>query len=234
MAPYLDPKRFHWVIFRRFVFLSVRQYHADRQHARTWGLRAPAGKNAWRATRSWRESKACPPILAGMEDFVRRTLTDNQKKRGGVAMKFEAAYFRSLYFTDPPRATAAAIYDKYHAGWCAQRRGIQRFSGLHFRRAHRPGWNPQSAHAFPTARRHRRFTSASRKGDVLKSGKCAARPALTRIRPLSSGALARRPGPITKKRRCSPRSRMSYLDTSFQSRNFCTRRSSRSILKHIA
>jgi predicted TIM-barrel fold metal-dependent hydrolase len=31
-------------------------------------------------------------------------------------MKFEAAYFRSLYFTDPPRATAAAIYDRYHAG----------------------------------------------------------------------------------------------------------------------
>jgi len=31
-------------------------------------------------------------------------------------MKFEAAYFRSLYFTDPPREKAEAIYAKYHAG----------------------------------------------------------------------------------------------------------------------
>jgi predicted TIM-barrel fold metal-dependent hydrolase len=56
-----------------------------------------------------------PADLAGYESFVRQTLTDNQKK-GGVAMKFEAAYFRSLYFSDPPRDKAAAIYAKYHAG----------------------------------------------------------------------------------------------------------------------
>jgi uncharacterized protein len=33
-----------------------------------------------------------------------------------VAMKFEAAYFRSLYFSDPPREQAEPIYQKYHAG----------------------------------------------------------------------------------------------------------------------
>jgi len=53
--------------------------------------------------------------LAGYEDFVRRAVQDNQKK-GGVAMKFEAAYFRSLYFSDPPREKAEGIYAKYHAG----------------------------------------------------------------------------------------------------------------------
>ena len=31
-------------------------------------------------------------------------------------MKFEAAYFRSLYFRDPPREKAEAIYTKYHSG----------------------------------------------------------------------------------------------------------------------
>ena len=31
-------------------------------------------------------------------------------------MKFEAAYFRSLYFSDPPRDKAGEIYAKYHAG----------------------------------------------------------------------------------------------------------------------
>src|SRR5258708_2671173 len=42
-------------------------------------------------------------------------MADNQK-RGGVAIKFEAAYFRTLYFTAPPREKAAAIYAKYHTG----------------------------------------------------------------------------------------------------------------------
>jgi predicted TIM-barrel fold metal-dependent hydrolase len=31
-------------------------------------------------------------------------------------MKFEVAYFRSLYFADPPREKAEAIYAKYHSG----------------------------------------------------------------------------------------------------------------------
>jgi predicted TIM-barrel fold metal-dependent hydrolase len=56
-----------------------------------------------------------PADLAGYEDLVRRTMEDNQKK-GGVAIKFEAAYFRSLHFSDPPREKAEAIYNKYHAG----------------------------------------------------------------------------------------------------------------------
>ena len=56
-----------------------------------------------------------PADLAGYEDFVRHTMADNQKQ-GGVAIKFEAAYFRSLYFSDPPREKAEAIYAKYHAG----------------------------------------------------------------------------------------------------------------------
>ena len=31
-------------------------------------------------------------------------------------MKFEAAYFRSLFFDDPPRERAQAVYDKYRGG----------------------------------------------------------------------------------------------------------------------
>jgi hypothetical protein len=42
-------------------------------------------------------------------------LEQNQQK-GGIAMKFEAAYFRPLHFGDPPRAEAEAIYNKYRAG----------------------------------------------------------------------------------------------------------------------
>jgi len=35
------------------------------------------------------------------------------KQAGAVAMKFEAAYFRSLYFADPPAGEAAAVYARY-------------------------------------------------------------------------------------------------------------------------
>src|SRR3989442_13981517 len=56
-----------------------------------------------------------PADLGGYEAFVRQTLADNQKK-GGVAMKFEAAYFRTLYFRDPRREKAEAIYAQFRAG----------------------------------------------------------------------------------------------------------------------
>jgi len=59
-------------------------------------------------------------------------LADNQKK-GGVAMKFEAAYFRSLYFGDPPRATAEAIYAKYRSGGVPSEEEYRTFQDYVFR-----------------------------------------------------------------------------------------------------
>src|SRR5581483_2865163 len=47
--------------------------------------------------------------------FISRTLEDNQK-RGGIAMKFEVAYFRTTKFGDPSREEAEAIYKKYAGG----------------------------------------------------------------------------------------------------------------------
>jgi len=115
MAPYLDPKRFHWVFFVDSFFYP---FDNTTQTASTpdMGVYVPLQEKMLARYKKLEGVEGLPADLAGYEDFVRRTLTDNQKKRGGVAMKFEAAYFRSLYFTDPPRATAAAIYDKYHAG----------------------------------------------------------------------------------------------------------------------
>jgi len=43
-------------------------------------------------------------------------IVSEAQKRGGVAMKYEAAYFRSLYFSDPAREKAEAIYAKYRSG----------------------------------------------------------------------------------------------------------------------
>jgi uncharacterized protein len=115
MAPYLDPKRFHWVFFVDSFFYP---FDNTAQTASTpdMGVYVPLQEKMLARYKKLEGVEGLPADLAGYEVFVRRTLADNQNKRGGVAMKFEAAYFRSLYFTDPPRATAAAIYDKYHAG----------------------------------------------------------------------------------------------------------------------
>jgi hypothetical protein len=54
-----------------------------------------------------------PADLAGYEACIRRVL-ELDKQQNGVAIKFEAPYFRSLVnITDPPREQAEAIYNKY-------------------------------------------------------------------------------------------------------------------------
>ena len=114
MAPYLDSARFKWVFFVDcFMFpldntaLAARntdegvymplQTKLRQQYARDLGI------------------QALPATFADYLAFVSRSLEANQK-RGGVAVKFEASYFRSLAFDDPPREAASAMYEKYRAG----------------------------------------------------------------------------------------------------------------------
>ena len=114
MAPYLDPARFKWVFFVDcFMFpfdntaLAARntdeavymplQTKLRQQYAQQLGL------------------QSLPSTFADYLAFVSRSLEANQK-RGGVAVKFEASYFRSLSFDDPPCDAAAAIYERYRAG----------------------------------------------------------------------------------------------------------------------
>src|SRR5258708_1378068 len=102
------------------VFFVVSLFHPLKNRTRpesnpSRGVYTPLQEKALNGYRQEEKDSASPADLAGYENFVRQTLADNQKK-GGVAMKFEAAYFRSLYFSDPPREKAEAIYAKYHAG----------------------------------------------------------------------------------------------------------------------
>ena len=114
MAPYLDPKRFHWVFFGDSFF-----YPFDNSQQTTstpdMGVYVPLQEKMLARWKKQEGLEGLPADLAGYEEFVRRTMADNQK-HGGVAIKFEAAYFRTLYFTDPPRSQAEAIYTHYHAG----------------------------------------------------------------------------------------------------------------------
>ena len=112
MAPYLNPKRFHWVFFGDSFFYPF-DNSAERASTPDMGVYVPLQEKMLARWKKQEGVEGLPEDLAGYEDFVRRTMTDNQQKHGGVAIKFEAAYFRSLYFGDPPRAHAEAVYNKY-------------------------------------------------------------------------------------------------------------------------
>ncbi|MGB4786621.1 MAG: amidohydrolase family protein [Candidatus Acidiferrum sp.] len=113
LAPYLDPKRFHWVFFVD-SFLFPFDNHEQAARNGDMGVYIPLQEKVLQRYMKQAAVNGLPADLAGYEAFVRGTLAENQKK-GGVAMKFEAAYFRSLHFADPTREKAEAIYSKFHA-----------------------------------------------------------------------------------------------------------------------
>ena len=114
LAPYLDPKRFHWVFFvDSFLFPFDNRDQTGKNG--DLGVYIPLQEKVLQRYEKQENLAGIPADLAAYESFVRQTLADNQKK-GAVAMKFEVAYFRSLYFADPPREKAEAIYAKYHSG----------------------------------------------------------------------------------------------------------------------
>src|SRR5712691_175762 len=114
LASYLDGKRFHWVFFVD-SFLFPFDNHEQAARNGDMGVYIPLQEKVLQRYMKQAAVNGMPADLAGYETFVRATLADNQKK-GGAAMKFEAAYFRSLHFSDPPREKAEAIYSSYHAG----------------------------------------------------------------------------------------------------------------------
>ena len=131
LAPYLDPKRFHWVFFVD-SFLFPFDNHGQAARNGDMGVYAPLQEKVLQRYMKQEGMSGLPADLAGYEAFVRQTVADNQKK-GGVAMKFEAAYFRSLYFRDPPRELAEAIYGKYHSGGVPPEEEYRTFQDYMFR-----------------------------------------------------------------------------------------------------
>jgi hypothetical protein len=130
-APYLDPQRFHWVFFVD-SFLFPFDNHDQAAKNGDMGVYIPLQEKVLQRYMKQENVTGLPADLAEYESLVRQTLTDNQKK-GGVAMKFEAAYFRSLYFRDPPREKAEAIYAKYHAGGVPSEEDYRTFQDYIFR-----------------------------------------------------------------------------------------------------
>jgi len=131
MADYLDPARFKWVFFvdcfmfpfdnsalatnsDRAVYMPL-QTTLLKRYAQQLGLASPL-----------------PATFGDYLSFLTRTLEENQR-RGGVAVKFEASYFRSLSFGDPGGEIVEPIYVKYRAGGVPTPEEYTRFQDFIFR-----------------------------------------------------------------------------------------------------
>jgi len=114
MAAYLDAKRFLWVFFGD-AFLWP--FNNQRETARNADEQVYIPLQE-KMLRRWMQQEGVAKLPANFGDylaFVSRTLEDNQKK-GGIAIKFEVAYFRPTKFSDPTREQAEDIYQRFVAG----------------------------------------------------------------------------------------------------------------------
>src|SRR3984893_3415303 len=105
--------------FRFVFFVDPFMYPFDNTHLCINPDRAvlfPIQENALHRYLAQAGLQGLPPDLTGYETAMRKVL-ELDKQQNGVAIKFEAPYFRSLVkITDPPREQAEAIYNKYRAG----------------------------------------------------------------------------------------------------------------------
>jgi predicted TIM-barrel fold metal-dependent hydrolase len=110
MASYLNPARFKWVFFVDcFMFPFDNTGLAANPDL---GVYMPLQTKLFRQYAQQIGQTTLPAAFSDYLTLVRRSLEEN-KRRGGVAVKFEAAYFRSLAFGDPARAAAEAVYATY-------------------------------------------------------------------------------------------------------------------------
>ncbi len=131
MPDYLDRKRFLWVFFvDSFLFpfdnREIRDGNVDEQ------TYIPLQEKKLHREMQQGGLSTLPDSLAGYLQFVTRILEED-KQHGGIAIKFEAAYFRSLYFADPPEAQAVTVYDKYKNGGVPSAEEYKLFQDFVFR-----------------------------------------------------------------------------------------------------
>ena len=131
MADYLDRKRFAWVFFADAFMWP---FDNQRETARNGDEQVYIPLQE-KMLHRWMQQEGAAKLPASFSDYltlVSRTLEDNQKK-GGIAMKFEVAYFRSTKFSDPSRERAEDIYARFVGGGIPSETEYRTFQDYLFR-----------------------------------------------------------------------------------------------------
>lgn len=131
MPAYLDKKRFLWAFFvDSFLFpfdnANIKSRNLDQQ------VYIPLQEKKFRRDLQQAGLQKLPSSFDGYLRFITRIL-ELDRQKGGIAIKFEAAYFRSLYFADPPQSQAAAVYARYSTGGSPSTQEYTAFQDFIFR-----------------------------------------------------------------------------------------------------
>jgi hypothetical protein len=131
MPDYLDPKRFPWVFFADSFMWP---FNNERETARNpdQGVFIPLQEKMLHRWMQQENVSKLPAKFSDYLEFIVRVLDDNEKK-GGIAMKFEVAYFRPMTFSDPTRQQAEDIYQQYAAGGIPSEKDYRTFQDFIFR-----------------------------------------------------------------------------------------------------
>ncbi len=131
MADYLDPKRFPWVFFADSFMWP---FNNERETVRNSdeGVFIPLQEKMLHRWMQQENVGKLPASFADYLKFVTQVLEDNSH-RGGIAMKFEVAYFRPMTFSDPTRAEAEDIYQRYVVGGIPSEKDYRVFQDYIFR-----------------------------------------------------------------------------------------------------
>jgi predicted TIM-barrel fold metal-dependent hydrolase len=115
MGPGLAPPRFRWVSYVDSLMLPL----STKAEAAVSPDRAklyPFEEKLLRRYRADVNVATLPPTLDAYLLAVVTPTLERQRKGGCVAVKFEAAFLRSLDFDDAPAETASRVYSRYVAG----------------------------------------------------------------------------------------------------------------------
>lgn len=114
MPGYLDPHRFRWVFFVDNFLFPFDNRRMEEKNA-DLALYMPLQRKLLERNLKLAGLAQLPPDLDAFVTFVDKVVSLNRAE-GAIAMKFEAAYFRSLHFEDPPKERVAEIYARYYRG----------------------------------------------------------------------------------------------------------------------
>ena len=137
MPGYLDPARFLWVVFvDSFFFPFDNRDFSSRNPDEA--IFIPLQEKVLHRYMAQASLASLPPDFSGYLAFITKVL-EQDKARGAIAIKFEAAYFRSLSFDDPPVEEASAVYGKYRGGGTPSPQEYKAFQDYVFRYLVREG-----------------------------------------------------------------------------------------------
>ncbi len=131
MADYLDAKRFPWVFFADSFMWPFDDTHEMGRNPDE-GVYIPLQE---KMLHRWMQQENLTKLPAKFDDylsFIDRVLQDN-KSNGGIAMKFEVAYFRPTTFSDPRKDQAEDLYERYVSGGIPTEQEYRMFQDYIFR-----------------------------------------------------------------------------------------------------